>query len=119
MQNVNVRDRAFLFHKTDQDAMNIAAMACESPLSPMGQDGMDLQYGGGGYVMSHALGAEKPWNKKFVRRLLVRGSAPSRADRLYFRSVNGPIHLYSSAALSYKLLFLRAASFMGRFMGRE
>ena len=54
MQNVNVGDRSFLFHKTDQDAMNIAAMACASPLSPMGQDGMDLQQGGGGYVMSHA-----------------------------------------------------------------
>jgi len=118
LQNVNVRDRAFLFHKTDQDAMNIAAMASESPISPMGQDGMDFQHGGGGYVMSHALGAQKPWNKQFLRKLILRGNAPSRADRIFFRSVSSPIQLYPPATLSCKRLVVWTASFLGRFMSR-
>ncbi len=99
LKNVNMRDRTFLFHKTDQDAMNVAAMASESAISPVGQDGMDFQQGGGGFIMSHALGGQKPWNKKFVRSLLLRGNSPSRADRLYFRNVKYPIRLYSPFAL--------------------
>jgi hypothetical protein len=119
LQNVNVRDRSFLFCKTDQDALNVAAMASESPISPMGQDGMDFQHGGGGYVMSHASGIDKPWAKRFVRKLVLRGQAPSRADKIYFRNVQSPIRLYAPATLSTKLFFLRSASFMGRFMGRS
>ena len=119
MQNVNVKDRTFLFCKTDQDALNVTAMASESPISPMGQDGMDFQQGGGGYVMSHAAGALKPWKKQFVRHLLKRGNSPSRADRLYFRFVESPIRLYPAATLSYQRFFLLTASFLGRFMGRD
>ncbi|MGD0812836.1 MAG: hypothetical protein ABSA83_04475 [Verrucomicrobiota bacterium] len=118
LQNVNVRDRSFLFCKTDQDALNVAAMACEAPISPMGQDGMDFQHGGGGYVMSHASGIRKPWDKKFLSNLLLRGNSPSRADRVFFRSVESPIQLYSSATLSYKRLLLLTASFLGRFMSK-
>ena len=83
LQNVNVRDRTFLFNKTDQDAMNIAAMATESEISPMGQDGMDFQHGGGGYVMSHALGDRKPWRKDFIQNLFLHGGSPSRADKTF------------------------------------
>lgn len=119
LQNVNVRDRTFLFHKTDQDAMNVAAMASESPISPMGQDGMDFQQGGGGYVMSHALGWQKPWNKPFIRTLFVRGHSPSRADRIFFRSVNSPIRLYPQATLTRKRLLLWTASVLGRFISRR
>ncbi|MGO8696316.1 MAG: hypothetical protein ACLQVY_01165 [Limisphaerales bacterium] len=118
LQNVNVRDRTFLFHKTDQDALNVASMASESPISPMGQDGMDLQFGGGGYVMSHALGAQKPWKKPFMRLLLRRGAGPSRADRIFFRNVKYPIRLYPSFVLTCKHFFLWCANFLGRFMSR-
>jgi hypothetical protein len=117
LQNVNVRDRTFLFCKTDQDALNVTAMASESPISPMGQDGMDFQQGGGGYVMSHSSGIGKPWNKRFMRNFLD-GHPPSRADRLFFRFVESPIRLYSPTVLSMKKLLLLTASFLGRFMSR-
>jgi hypothetical protein len=119
LQNVNVKDRTYLFHKTDQDAMNVAAMASESPISPMGQDGMDFQQGGGGYVMSHALGGQKPWKKQFLSSVLRRGHAPSRADRLFFRHVKTPIPLYSSAAFSCRQASLLAASLLGRLVGKN
>jgi hypothetical protein len=118
LQNVNMRDRTYLFHKTDQDALNVAAMASESPISPMGQDGMDFQYGGGGYVMSHAAGGPKPWNKSFFKNLLLHGNSPSRPDRVFFRNAKSPIQIYSSAMLSCKRFFLLSASFLGRFMSR-
>jgi hypothetical protein len=118
LENVNVRNRTYLFHKTDQDALNVAAMACESPISPMGQDGMDFQYGGGGYVMSHAAGGAKPWNKPFLRNLLMHGSAPSRTDRIFFRHVKTPIQIFSPATLARKHFFLLSACFLGRFMSR-
>jgi len=118
LQKVNVRDRTYLFHKTDQDALNIAAMASESPISPMGQDGMDLQEGGGGYAMSHAVGGQKPWRKEFVRSLLKRGWSPSRADHYFFRNVESPIRLYSPGELRNKQMFLRMASALGRVIGR-
>jgi hypothetical protein len=119
MKNVNVRDRAFLFCKTDQDALNVAAMASESPISPMGQDGMDFQAGGGGYVMSHASGIMKPWNKHYLRNVLLRGSSPSRADRHFFRHVTFPIRIYSAPSLVFKRASLLAASFVGRFIRRN
>ena len=118
LKSVNVRDRTFLFNKTDQDALNIAAMANESPVSPMGQDAMDIQFGGGGYVMSHALGAQKPWNKKFMQNLFFRGNSPSRADRLFFRHVETPIRLYPTATLTGKRFLLLGAGFLARFMSR-
>jgi len=119
LKNVNVRDRTFLFCKTDQDALNITAMACASPISPMGQDGMDFQHGGGGYVMSHAVGMQKPWDKQFVRSLVLKGNSPSRADRTFFRHAKSPIQLYSSATLSCRNAVLLAVSFLGRIMGRD
>ena len=116
LKNVNVRDRTYLFHKTDQDALNVAAMVSESPISPMGQDGMDFQNGGGGYVMSHALGGQKPWKKQFIKSVFRRGAAPSRADRTYFRYVTSPIQLYSPPILATKRLGLLTACCLGRFM---
>jgi hypothetical protein len=117
LQNVNLRDRTFLFHKTDQDALNVAAMASESPISPMGQDGMDLQPGGGGYVMSHAVGGQKPWKKPFLRTLFQRGRPPSRADRMYFRHVESPIRLFSAPGLANRRSSLLLAAALGRFLG--
>jgi len=116
LKNVNLRDRTYLFHKTDQDAMNVAAMVSLAPISPMGQDGMDFQNGGGGYVMSHALGGQKPWRKRFMQSLFKRGAAPSRADRIFFRHVTAPIRLYSPAVLAGKRFVLLAAAGLGRVM---
>jgi hypothetical protein len=98
--------------------MNVAAMACEPPISPMGQDGMDFQYGGGGYVMSHAAGGSKPWNKAFLGNLFRHGSRPSRTDRLFFQYVKSPIRVFSTTVLGCKLFSLFCASFLGRFMSR-
>jgi hypothetical protein len=111
-----VAERSEPFYIPDQDALNIAAMVGETPISVMGQDGMDLQHGGGGYVMSHALGCGKPWNKSFVRTVLRRAAPPSRADKEFFKHAEAPIQLYSTSKLTFKRLWLKTAGFLGRFM---
>jgi hypothetical protein len=117
LQNVNLRDRTYLFCKTDQDAMNVAAMASESPVSPMGQDGMDFQHGGGGFVMSHAAGGVKPWRKKMLAGMLLKADQPSRADKNFYASAQHPIRVFSSASYFRRKLDLTLASALGRYIG--
>jgi hypothetical protein len=107
LQNVNIRDRTYLFCKTDQDALNVAAMASESPISPMGQDGMDLQNGGGGYVMSHAVGGVKPWRKKMLANIIASGSSPSRADKNFYTFAQHPVRVFSTADFLLRKLDLK------------
>jgi hypothetical protein len=117
LQNVNLRDRTYLFCKTDQDAMNVAAMASESPISPMGQDGMDFQHGGGGYVMSHAAGGVKPWSKKMLAGALLKADLPSNADKNFYSMAQHPIKVFSSADFLFRKIDLMLASAIGRYIG--
>jgi hypothetical protein len=107
-------ERTEPFSCVDQDALNIACMAY-SPLCPMGQDGMDFQWGGGGYVMNHAIGNAKPWRKKMLRTLLLKGVPPSRADKAFYNNVQGLIQPYSTPAFLVKRSIVRLSSALGRF----
>lgn len=108
-------DRTRAFSARDQDALNIACAATDRPISPVGQDGMDFQWGGGGWIMSHALGPRKPWRKKFLLDAL-RGLPPSRADRAFFQHAVSPIMLYSPPCLLLKKLDLFAAKAVARVL---
>lgn len=105
-------DRTYLFYNTDQDALNIAAMCCNSPISEMGPEGMDIVLEG--YVMSHALGRPKPWNKNFIQHAL-RGIAPSTPDKNYWANTKSPIQLYSKWRFTIKRVSISAAIFICRF----
>jgi hypothetical protein len=110
-------DRTLPFSWRDQDAFNIACMAAEQKISPVGQDGMEFQPGG--YIMSHAIGKAKPWNKPFIRSVLLRAVGPSRADKAFFEHLEYPIHLYPPLRLAWKRFCLSLASLFGRFMRRS
>ncbi|HEV8716578.1 MAG TPA: hypothetical protein VGX03_27635 [Candidatus Binatia bacterium] len=112
LQNQNVRDRSFVFCKTDQDALNIAVMCSDQAVSPIGPEGMDFKFGG--YTMSHAIGPAKPWRKSMIADAL-RGRRPSLADRSYWRSTEAPIRLYSPAKLLRKRAALLIAAGIGRY----
>ena len=115
LQNRVVKDRSFLFHLTDQDALNVATMACEEPVSPAGLEGMDYLHGGGFCIMSHAAGGVKPWNKKMLWSAL-RAIPPRRADKAFLRYASSPIQLYSKWRLGLKRLDLLAGSAIGRYI---
>ena len=111
-----LKDRGFIFHKTDQDALNIAAMFCPRPVSIVGKDGMDLAPGG--FLMSHALGSSKPWRKNFIREALC-GFPPTMADKAFWNHTSTPIPVFSPREISRKRLALRIAAAIGRLISRS
>ncbi|MGD0579313.1 MAG: hypothetical protein ABSC08_10335 [Bryobacteraceae bacterium] len=115
LQNRDLRDRTFLFHLTDQDALNAATMACEEPVSSAGLEGMDFVHGGGFCIMTHAGGGVKPWKKKMLWSAL-RAIPPRRSDKAFLRYAKSPIQLYSPMRLGLKKLDLLAGSALGRYI---
>jgi hypothetical protein len=106
---------AYPFNKTDQDALNIAVMTASQPVSIMGAEGMDFRPGG--WTMSHALGAEKPWRKKMLRAALA-GRSPSRADRAFWVHAAAPLPAFSARATAWRRATLALAGLVGRFYRR-
>ena len=107
--------RAMPLHATDQDALNIAAMYTEHPLSTLGPEAMGFIEGG--FAMYHAI-VQKPWRGSILRRALA-GEPPSNAIKLFFRHVSSPIRAYSTTMLYRKRLECRVAGLVGRFYRRR
>ena len=108
-------NRLHPFHGTDQDALNIAAMCCDGPVSEVGPDGMDFI--GGGWLMSHAVGSPKPWKKNFLLSAL-KGYPPTLPERTFWANAAGPIVCYSNIEMRVKKLNILLAAFIGRFYQR-
>jgi hypothetical protein len=103
------------FHILDQDAMVIAMMFTEHPLTTMAADAMGFVPGG--YAMYHVRGP-KPWRGSFLRRALG-GTPPCSASKFYFTQVSSPIRLYSPSDFSFKKLACDLAAGIGRFYHRS
>jgi hypothetical protein len=109
------RDRTFLFHMTDQDALNAVLDCTGVPVSVIGQDGMDFIPGG--YVLSHAQGRPKPWDKAFLREAVV-GRPPTTPDKWFWQHVERPLRLFPGSTITRQRLALKAAAALGRFVRR-
>jgi len=105
-------ERPHPFHASDQDALNITAMCCESPISEVGPEGMGFI--GGVVLMAHATGSPKPWKKQFLKSAFL-GQPPSRADKAYWENVNGAIKITGRYLTLYKKISVKTAGFIGRF----
>lgn len=116
LQNVGIKNRTFMFCKTDQDALNIAMQSSTSPVSLMGKEAMDFIPGG--ITMSHAIGSIKPWRKNFIIEAL-KGKAPRLAAKSYWQHTQFPIQLYSQQKLFWKQVDLRCGAAIGRFIRRN
>jgi hypothetical protein len=115
LAELEVKSRVYPFHKPDQDALNMAAMVSECPVSIVGKEGMDLIPGG--YTMCHALGSPKPWAKAFVREAL-RGYPPTMADHSFWKYATSPIEIFPAAIRRRKRLELLTACAVARFYAR-
>ena len=82
------------FHRSDQDALAIAMMATDVPLSVVGPDGMSFAPGAG--LMTHAIHYPKPWARRYLREAL-RGVPPVHAHREYWKHTSAPIPLFTGA----------------------
>ena len=105
-------DRSHPFFAKDQDALNVAAICCNTPISEYGPEAMDFLQGG--KVMSHAVGSPKPWKKNFLWKALL-ASPPTLSEREYWKNANGIIKPYKSWEVIYKMITIKIASFIGRF----
>lgn len=108
-------DKTHPFCFLDQDALNIAAMCAQVPISEIGPEGMDFIHGG--CTMSHAAGSPKPWKKNFFLSAL-KGQPPTLADRMFWAYVDRPIANYKPLHILLKKVSIKIASFIGRFYRR-
>ncbi len=112
---IGIADRWNMFHFMDQDALNVAKDLTPE-VSIMGKDAMDFDKFG--YVMSHAAGRRKPWDKAYLKNILMNGSRPTPTDKIYWKFVKHPIRLYSDGTIRRKNLSMRVATIIGRFFTR-
>jgi hypothetical protein len=108
-------DRQMPFHASDQDALNIAAMYSEFPLSTLGPQGMGFVPGD--VKMFHTVG-QKPWRGSFLQRALA-GVPPSNAMKFFLSQVSSPIRPYSSLGLRTRKLSCSISALVGRFYRRN
>lgn len=116
LENFHFKDRTHPLMAMDQDLLNVALMASDTPISPMDASAMDITHGG--YVMSHALFSVKPWRRRYFVDAL-RGYSPATADKLYWQNVTAPIAVASDGQRRARLLSLKLAAAIGRFYRRR
>lgn len=110
------KSRTYLFETPDQDGMNIAAMHLGAErISPMGKEAMDFV--NGGYVMSHALGKLKPWNKRMFGAAL-KGRGLRMVDKLFWEHVQSPISVYTPGTVRKKKMAMQAAKVVEKIVKR-
>jgi hypothetical protein len=99
------------FDRTDQDGLNVAIEACELPVSIIGQEAMALKPGP--WLLPHALGAAKPWQRNYLRHALG-GEPPRPADKAFWRFARGPISTLPASTLLLKPVEMALAALLGR-----
>lgn len=107
--------RAQVFFTIDQDALNIATMYSQIPLTTIGPEGMGFIHGG--FTMYHSVGSSKPWRKKFLRSAF-RALPPTSADKHFLECADGPILPYSPLFLKWRRTCASIAALVGRFYRR-
>ena len=100
------------FDKSDQDALNATIEAFNGTISYIGKEGMGFDTGK--ITMYHALGANKPWQKKYLL-LALNGRPPSNVDIAYLNNINFPILVVSKWEIYKKTVCIKIAKFIGRF----
>jgi len=109
------KDRSHPFFRTDQDALNAAAMFSRCPLSLLNKTAMCFTPGFP--MMAHAAGTCKPWKKPLIAAAL-NGVPPSRADKEFVLHSGGPIRAFSALKLMSMRAQVTLAAMLGRFIRR-
>lgn len=101
--------------KGDQDLLNAALMYFPyDRLSIIGQEAMGFIQPS--YIMGHAIGGTKPWRRNFIIDLIKKNISPSYAEKLYFTNCLSPIRIFSTTTYKLKLIDLKIASVLNRFL---
>ncbi|MGE0659220.1 MAG: hypothetical protein AB7O63_06985 [Reyranellaceae bacterium] len=114
--HTHTTDRSDPFFIPDQDAMNVALMGVEAPISALGPEGMG--FSAFGTHMTHFATHPKPWLARYTRRALA-GMAPSIAERQFWDHLRGPIRPMPDAERRLREFDLAAAKMIARFYSRR
>ena len=114
VNSIGFKDRTNPFHRTDQDALNIAKDITDCPLSIADGTAMDLN--NYGFIMSHAVGNQKPWQKNWLAFVLKHGQRPTMTDRLFMNHTEGPLSIFTKNERFLKRWNLKIASALGRII---
>lgn len=108
-------EREMPFSSTDQDALNMALMYTDFPITAMGPEAMGFIPSG--FTMYHAVG-HKPWRGSLLLRALA-GLPPSAAAKYFFSQASSPIRAYSPVTICLKKAACNIAALIGRFYSRR
>jgi hypothetical protein len=102
-------------HSPNQDTLNMAAMAWAGPLTTLGPDAMG--FCGGWRLLPHALGANKPWRRAYMREAFG-GNMPRAVDKAFWENASNPIHVYSAREVARARRSMKIAAALGRLYRR-
>jgi hypothetical protein len=114
VKSIGFKDRTNPFHRTDQDALNIAKDITDRPLSIADGTAMDLS--NYGFIMSHAVGNQKPWQKNWISFVIKHGQRPTMTDKLFMQHTEGPLSIFTKNERFLKRWNLKIASALGRIL---
>jgi hypothetical protein len=106
------------FDKSDQDVLNAAIEMTEDvPFSILPRTAMGFSPGKA--VLPHALGAGKPWRRRYLYEALGRANPPTTADKAFWQIIDGPLRAMPMGRILRTRLTLRFASAIGRLYRRN
>ena len=82
-------------HASGEVAARIAVEEMAEFFRLTGRDGMGFQWGGGSFVMAHAIGEQKPWATCLTAQA-IRRRRPNLASRAFVENLEGPVRVYSA-----------------------
>ena len=106
---------AFTLMREASGGRLFALTLCDARLNTAGPEAMDFVPGGN--VLSHAVGAAKPWQGRHLRQAL-RGKPPTLACQWYWRFADAPLKPFSGVLLARRRLTLWVAAALGRVYAR-
>ncbi len=98
------------YAKMDQDVLNAAIMAIDTPFNVLGVEAMDAFPSAN--IMGHAMVFAKPWERDYIRDALL-GYQPDPAHLSYWTYADAPIQSFTPAEWKKKQGMLRKARWLG------
>ena len=103
------------YAKMDQDLLNAAVMATDTPFCALGAEAMDAFPSAS--IMSHAMVFAKPWVRNYIRDAII-GFQPDPAHKAFWFYADQPIQAFTHAEWRRKMLILRVTRLLGYFKRR-
>ena len=98
------------FAKMDQDLLNAAVQATDTPFGVLGIEAMDAFPSA--QIMAHAMVFDKPWSRNYIRDAII-GYQPDPAHLAYWRYADGPIRSFTAAQWRRKMRVLKLTRLLG------